>query len=212
MIRTEIQKRIFLFVCSCCWKQPRMPKGCIFRTRYGREARRQPPLQSSSASSTVGASWRLVVPKAPAEGVTSTAELTAAPFGLADEVISAAESVDARAPSPAVPAFFLLFCFLFSCQPQAGLKLSKKPTSSNRLGNNHRPGGTANKVTTKRINRKIDMAKNNPSNPSAPTDRYHTPCLMNSGQSGNSTAAKTAMRAKPAHSFVFHCEPSYNQT
>ena len=90
---------------------------------------------------------------------------------------------------------------LASCHPQTGLKLSKKPTSSNRFGYNHNPGGTANIVTANRISLKMAMAKNKPIRPSMPILRYQTPSLIFIGQRGNMTTAKTMMRAPTAYSF-----------
>ena len=73
--------------------------------------------------------------------------------------------------------FFLVVCHLISmvllaaysksrcftsCQAQTGLKLSTKDTSSERLGNSHKPGGTAKYVMQKRMTRKMAMRKNRP--------------------------------------------------
>src|SRR3954467_11135087 len=54
------------------------------------------------------------------------------------------------------------------CHPHTGLKLSKNPTSSNKLGYNHNPGGTTNMVIPNRINLNIAMTKNSPISPSRP--------------------------------------------
>jgi hypothetical protein len=90
---------------------------------------------------------------------------------------------------------------LTSCQPQTGLKLSKNPTSSNKFGYNHNPGGTANIVIANRISLNIAMAKNNPIRPSMPILRYQTPSLIFIGQRGNMTIAKTTASAPAAYSF-----------
>jgi hypothetical protein len=87
---------------------------------------------------------------------------------------------------------------LTSCQPQTGLKLSKNPTSSNRLGYSHKPGGTANIVMQKRISLKIAITKNNPIKPSNPILRYQTPSRSFIGQSGNMTTANTTAKAPAA--------------
>lgn len=85
-----------------------------------------------------------------------------------------------------------------SCHAHTGRNESKKPTSSNKLGYSHRPGGAANMVMMNRINRTIAMAKNSPIRPSMPILRYHTPCLRNSGHRGNSTTAMTSTSAPAA--------------
>ena len=51
---------------------------------------------------------------------------------------------------------------LTSCHPHTGLNESKKPTSSNRFGYSHRPGGCVNTVTQNNISRTIAIAKNKP--------------------------------------------------
>jgi hypothetical protein len=73
---------------------------------------------------------------------------------------------------------------LTSCHPHTGLKLSKKPTSSKRLGYSHNPGGMVKTVRTNRINRKIAMAKNAATNPSMPMLKYQTPILSFNGHNG----------------------------
>ena len=67
-------------------------------------------------------------------------------------------------------------------------------------------------VIMKRISRTIAMAKNSPIRPKQPILRYHTPCLITNGQSGNKTIAMTPKSAPTAYTFCFHCEPSYSQT
>ena len=94
-----------------------------------------------------------------------------------------------------------------SCQPQTGLKLSKNPTSSNKLGYSHNPGGTANIVIANRISLKIDMAKNNPIRPSMPILRYQTPSLIFIGQRGNMTIAKTIARNPPRTILAWFASP-----
>jgi len=85
-----------------------------------------------------------------------------------------------------------------SCHPQTGRKLSKKPTSSNRFGYSHSPGGTVKTVAQNKINLKIAITKNNPIRPSRPMLRYQTPILNVTGHSGNITAARMAVSAPPA--------------
>lgn len=101
---------------------------------------------------------------------------------------------------------------LTSCHPQRGLKLSKNPTSSNRLGNSQSPGGTVKTVTQNRTRRTRAMAKNSPSRPISPTLRYQTPRLSINGQSGNITTAIIIASTPAAIAFCFHCGPSYSQT
>lgn len=102
-------------------------------------------------------------------------------------------------------------CRHTSCHPQSGLNESKNPTSSNRLGYNHNPGGVTNMVIPNKIRRKIDMAKNKPIRPSIPMERYQTPSLIFIGQRGNITMANTTANAPAAYSFIFIWLPSYNQ-
>lgn len=99
-----------------------------------------------------------------------------------------------------------------SCQPHRGLKLSKNPTSSNRLGKSQRPGATVKTVMQKRIKRKIAMAKKRPNSPIMPTLRYHTPWRMIIGHNGNRTTAKIPATTAAAMAFCFHWGPSYSQT
>ncbi len=101
---------------------------------------------------------------------------------------------------------------LTSCHPHTGRKLSKNPTSSNRFGYSHNPGGTVNTVAQNRMSLKMAMAKNSPISPSPPMLRYHTPIRSFTGQSGNITTSRIAASAPPAYSFCFHCGPSYSQT
>ena len=101
---------------------------------------------------------------------------------------------------------------LTSCHPQTGLKLSKKPTSSNRFGYSHSPGGTVKTVTQNSIRRKIAIAKNKPISPRKAMLRYQTPILNFTGHSGNMTTVMININAPTAYSFVRHCGPSYSQT
>lgn len=63
-----------------------------------------------------------------------------------------------------------------------------------------------------RINLKMAMAKNNPNRIINPTLKYHTPCLITIGQSGNSTMAKIPATTPAAIALAFHCGPSYSHT
>lgn len=99
-----------------------------------------------------------------------------------------------------------------SCHPQSGLKLSKKPTSSNRLGYSHNPGGTTNIVIANSINRTIAMAKNNPIRPNIPILRYQTPRRIFIGHRGKRTMANIIAKAPAAYSFCLIWDPSYSHT
>ena len=99
-----------------------------------------------------------------------------------------------------------------SCHPQTGLKLSKKPTSSNRFGYSHNPGGTVKTVARNSKSLKMAMRKNSPISPNIPILKYHTPILSLIGHSGNMTTAIIAASAPPAYNLVFHCGPSYSHT
>ena len=87
---------------------------------------------------------------------------------------------------------------LTSCHPHTGRKLSKNPTSSNRFGYNHKPGGTVKTVAQNNMRRNIAMAKNNPIKPNIPMLRYQTPMRNLTGQSGNMTTAMMITSAPTA--------------
>jgi hypothetical protein len=99
-----------------------------------------------------------------------------------------------------------------SCQPHNGLKLSKNPTSSNRFGYSHKPGGVTNIVIAKRISRKIAITKNSPIRPSIPILKYQTPRRIFIGQRGKRTIANITARAPAAYNFCLICDPSHSQT
>lgn len=179
--------------------------------------------QSSSASSTLGARCLRVG---------SAGELIIC--GAVVVVAEAGDGWPGRAERAAIPPaeedaacldFFFFFFFscglivsndccstdikkLTSCQAQTGLKLSKNPTSSNRFGYSHNPGGTINMVMPNRMSRKIAMTKNRPIRPSIPILRYHTPRRIFMGHSGNMTIANTKASAPAAYSFCLICAPS----
>src|SRR5947207_11276611 len=89
----------------------------------------------------------------------------------------------------AVTPFFLDFaCF---CHAHNGTKLSKNPTSSNKLGNNQIPGGTANIVIIKRMSRTTAITAIATMKPSNRSERYHTPVRRIGGHKGNKIAPNT---------------------
>src|SRR5436190_1887093 len=91
-----------------------------------------------------------------------------------------------------VPAFFF-FDFGTFCHPHNGTKLSKKPTSSNKLGNNHIPGGNANIVIIKSISLTTAITAIPATRHSNAIDKYHTAVRKMGGQRGNKIAPKTTM-------------------